>query len=334
MTTGARPGPGGSSAATAPRRRFILDGDYGVDDSLAALYLASEPGVEIVAVGSVHGNAHADVAARNALTVLDLAGLTEVPVALGAARPLAQPLEVSFHVHGGDGLGGAAPARPAGGRTPVEEPAAVQLIRAVRERPGDCTVVATGPLTNLALALLLDPGIVGAVARVVVMGGTVDHPGNVGPYTEANIGHDPEAADLVLTAGWPVTLVGLDVTMATWLGPAELELIASHSSERGRFAWAVMQHYLGFYRERHGKAGCPLHDPTAARIAVDESLATYLDIPVRVELNSTVNRGMLIVDRRSFVSAGDRPLVRLATAVDARRVIGRFLNGLLGEGLD
>ncbi|MHB1534299.1 MAG: nucleoside hydrolase [Acidimicrobiales bacterium] len=315
-------------------RKYVLDGDYGVDDALAALYLASEPEAEIVAVGSVHGNAEAATAARNAITVLHLAGLDSVPVAVGAARPLAQPLEVSSEVHGGDGLGGAAP-RPTGReRTPVAAPAALQLIKTVRTHPGQCTVVATGPLTNLALALLLAPDITSLVERVVIMGGTLARPGNVGPYTEANMAHDPEAADLVLTAPWPITLVGLDVTMDTWLEPTDLARIQTNGSERARFVWSLLQDYLDFYRRRHHRTGCPLHDPCAARIAVDPTLATYLEMPVRVELNSTINRGMLSVDRRTFLPRGiNQTRVRIATGIDRDRVVDRFLAGLLGESL-
>lgn len=314
--------------------RYILDGDYGIDDTMALLYLASEPDVEIVAVGSVHGNAEAPVAARNAGAVLAMAGLDHVPVAVGAARPMAQPLEVSAQVHGADGLGGVGHLIGRSGRDPVSVPAAVQLIETVRRHPGECTVVATGPLTNLALALLLDPGIAGMVQQVVVMGGTVHHPGNTGPYTEANIGHDPEAADLVFGAGWPVRVVGLDVTMATWLEEPDLERIRTDASPRARFVWAALQHYLDFYRDRHDRPGCPLHDPTAARLAVEPDLATYLEIPVRVELHSGVNRGMMIVDRRSYTTAQPgQPLVRIATAVERDRVVDRFVAGLLGRPL-
>jgi purine nucleosidase len=310
----------------------VLDGDFGVDDAMAALYLSSEPDIEILAVGSVHGNAEASVAARNAITVLDLAGLRAVPVAIGAARPMAQELDISSEVHGDDGLGGAAPPPRPDSRSPIGVPAAVQLVETLRAHPGECTILATGPLTNLALALLLDPAISGLVERVVVMGGTLDHPGNIGPYTEANIGHDPEAADMVLSADWPVTLVGLDVTMSTWLLAEDVLRIQSHHSDRGRFVASVLQHYLDFYLGRHRKIGCPLHDPTAARIAVDASLAGYTEVPVRVERTSHVTRGMLLVDRRAFssVSPGQRP-VSIATSIDRDRVVGRFMDGLLGD---
>jgi purine nucleosidase len=310
-------------------RKFILDGDYGVDDAMAALYLASESGIQILGVGSVHGNTTSESAARNAITVLDLAGLEEVPVAVGAGRPLVQPLAVRAHVHGGDGLGGVAPVPTGSERPPAPTPAPDQLVELVRAHQGECTVLATGPLTNLALALRLDPAIAGLVERVVIMGGTLHRPGNMGPHTEVNIGLDPEAADLVLTAGWPLTLVGLDVTMSVRLEPADLRRIADHGSPRGRFVWSALQHYLGFYREHHGADGCPLHDPTAARLAVDPGLAAYDDLPVRVDLSPTVNRGMLIAVRQPSAPTA----MRIATRVDRDGVVGRFLAGLLGEPL-
>lgn len=303
----------------------MLDGDYGVDDAMAALYLAARPDVEIVAVGSVHGNAEAAVAAANALTVLDLAGLGHVPVAVGAARPLAQPVDIRRAVHGDDGLGGAARVPP---RSPAGVPAAVQMVEKVRAHPG-CTILATGPLTNLALALLLDPGIATLVERVVVMGGTLDAPGNIGPYAEVNFGLDPEAADLVVTAAWPVTLVGLDVTMQVWLEGGDLDRIRDHASTAAEFVWSILTGYLRHYRERYGRIGCPLHDPTAACLAVDPGLATYVEVPVRVELDSRVKRGMLVVDRRPGAVVDPGPPVRVAVGVDSGLVVSRVLAGLL-----
>jgi purine nucleosidase len=312
-------------------RRLILDGDWGVDDALSTLYLASQPDVEIVAVGTVHGNTPADSAAHNAIAVLDLAGLPEVPVAVGARRPLAQEAEFSAMVHGEDGLGGAAPATVS--RSPVATSGAEQLAATARMYPGECTVVATGPLTNLALALLLEPRLPELVAGVVLMGGTVDHPGNVAPLVEANIGHDPEAADLVFGAGWPLTQVGLDVTMTTWLEGEDLARIAQSDTARGRFAWAILQHYLAFYFERHGRRGCPLHDVSAAILALHPGLGTYLQAPVSVDLRSEHNRGMLVVDRRAYrdpAAGPGRPPVDLAMDVDRPELLRGFLDGLLG----
>jgi len=305
--------------------KLILDGDYGIDDSLAALFLAHGSDVEILAVGSVHGNATAEAAARNALAVLDIGGRPDVPVAVGARRPLVQPGKVSPLVHGDDGLGGEAPPlRP--GRTPVAAPAAVLLIDTVRAHPGECTVLATGPLTNLALALLLDPEVAGLVAGVVLMGGTVDHPGNVNPYAEFNITHDPEATRMVIGAPWPVTQVGLDVTMSTWLDEKDLDRIESSETEAGRFAWRILRHYLDFYRSRHGRTGCPLHDPSAALVAVEPDLATWTEAAVDVEIRSDQKRGMLLLDR----DAGEA-LVRIVTALDRDRLVATFLEGLLTQ---
>lgn len=310
-------------------RRLILDGDYGVDDSIALLYLAGQPDVQILGIGTVHGNAHAATAARNALAVLEVAGLDGVPVAIGTARPMAQPLEVSSAVHGHDGLGGRAPERVA--RGPVETSAAGQLVALAKAHPGECTVLATGPLTNLAIALLLEPGLPSLVARVVVMGGTVLHPGNVAPLAEANIRHDPEAADLVFAASWPIVQVGLDLTMTTWLDDAHLARLAAAEGARGRFAWAILQHYLDFYLERHGRRSCPLHDPSAAFLALHPEAATYLRAPVAVELRSEQSRGMLIVDRRERV-VHDRPLVDLAMDLDRARLADGVVEGLLAGG--
>ncbi|MBB5154421.1 nucleoside hydrolase [Saccharopolyspora phatthalungensis] len=307
--------------------KVIFDGDYGIDDALATLFLAGRADVELLAVGTVHGNARADAAAANALQVLDIAGRRDIPVAVGALRPLAQPLEVSALVHGEDGLGGQAHAVPELRREPVS--AAEQLVRIVRERPGECTVVATGPLTNLAVALLLEPRLPELVRNVVVMGGTTREPGNISPLAEANIWHDPEAAALVFGAGWSLTLVGLDVTMHTWLDQSDVDRIASAPGRVAEFAHSILRHYLTFYRGRHDRPGCPLHDPSAAVLAVRPDLARYKKVPVQVELRGAQTRGMLVVDRREF-SGRDGPLIDVATEIDRDRLVAEFLSGLLG----
>jgi purine nucleosidase len=310
--------------------RIILDCDVGIDDALAILWLADLPGVEIAALGSVHGNAHAAVAAANAQHVFDLVGLGHVPVAVGAAAPLAQPVSISGHVHGDDGLGGYGPA--AAPRPFVAETAAEQIVRLARSEPGAYTILATGPLTNLALALHLEPDLPRLVERVVVMGGAVTVAGNITAAAEANIFHDPEAAEAVFAAAWPVVLVGLDVTMTAWLGEAELARIEADGRPRGRFAHAILQHYTDFYHSRHGKRGCALHDPAAAMLLVDPGLADYADWPIRVELSGDLTRGMTLADRRGYPEeqgAMGRPAVKVATRIDSERLVAGFLDGLL-----
>lgn len=308
--------------------RVIYDGDFGIDDAMALLVLAAHPDVEVVAVGSVHGNTSAGQAATNAITVLDVAGLPSVPVAVGARRPLGPASGPARAVHGSDGLGGHArpPSRP-----PAGVAAAVQLVEAVRADPGGCTVVATGPLTNLALAVLLDPEIVGLVDRVVVMGGTLRSPGNITPWAEVNVAIDPEAADLVLGAGLPLTLVGLDVTMTAWLEAADQERIEGHGSERSQFVRSILTHYVDVCEARYGRRACPLHDPTAAVLATDPGLATYLEAPVGVELAPSATRGMLLVDHRALAAAhraSTPPPIRVAVELDHPAIVERVVAGL------
>ncbi len=309
-------------------RPLILDMDVGVDDAVAILYLAGHPEVRIAAVGSVHGNVEAPLAAQNARRVLELCGLDDVPVAVGCWRPLAQDLATAGWVHGDDGLGNTN--QPAPRRGPSGEHAVAQLIRLAHERPGSCDILATGPLTNLGAALVEDRDLPGLVRSVVIMGGAADGVGNASPTGEANIWHDPEAAELVFNAGWPITMVGLDVTMATRLEEPELERIASSDTPQARFATAILRHYLGVYeRSFGGRRICPLHDPLAAGVAVDPGLVTRaLETPVHVTRDGAT-RGMTLVDRRpKYMEAEGRPgpFTRVALEVDSRR----FVDDLVG----
>ena len=302
------------------RLSLILDMDFGIDDSMAALYLARCGGVEIVAVGTVHGNTSAAQAARNARQVLGTLGLAVVPVARGEAQPLAQAVHYASTVHGEDGIGGMASDGESAealvdepGGALLAESAAEQIVRLARERPGELTVLATGPLTNLAVALELEPGLGELLRGVVVMGGAVAVPGNMAPYAEANIRHDPEAAERVF-AGMPgVTLVPLDITMECRIAPAELDRIASAPSAPGAdLVRGMLPQYLDFNLIDLGVPGFPLHDPTAAVLAVHDDFAEYVVAPVEVELAGTATRGMTVVDRRPAPAESPRPPVRIA----------------------
>lgn len=305
-------------------RQLILDMDLGIDDAIAVLYLASRPDIEIVAAGSVHGNTPADLAAGNLLRLLSMVGRGAVPVAQGAMRPLAREAHFGAEVHGDDGLGntvsGEAPGEVTG------ESAPEQLVRLARSAPGTFDVLATGPLTNLGIALVLEPDLPRLIRSVTVMGGAATVPGNISALAEANIWHDPEAARLVFDAPWPVTMVGLDVTMRTILDEDDIATIAAAASrsETARFATAILGHYLDFYERITGRRVCPLHDPSAAAVYADPSLATeVLEADVRVACGDEA-RGATVVDRRKGGGPWEAPrdpATRVVLGLDADRFV-------------
>lgn len=308
--------------------RVILDADHGIDDTMATFYLASQSNVEIVAVGTVHGNAHADQAARNALQVLELVGLPDVPVAVGAATPLAQVVDIAAMVHGDDGLGGEARVVD---REPSKESAVEQLVRLARSLPGELEILATGPLTNLALALLVEPRLPELIKRVVIMGGTIGVPGNTSPNTEANIWHDPEAAALVFARMTNLVLVPLDVTKTNWVDEDALGTIArAPANAPNDFLRKILVQYEAFNRGESGRAGFPLHDPTAAILMVKPQLAKYIQTPLDVELRGEHTRGMVIADRRAgAASANGQHSVKVAMSMNRDDVVAEFLHGVL-----
>lgn len=277
--------------------RITLDCDTGIDDALAIAYLAAQPGTEIVAAGTVHGNVAPTAGACNTLRVFGIVGI-DAPVAVGAGRPLAQPPHLAANVHGDDGLGGCAADLPMPGAL-AGEAAAVQLVRLAREHPGELTLLAIGPLTNVALALLLEPELPELLAGVVVMGGAVEAAGNITAHAEANVWHDPEAADLVLGAGFALTLVTLDVTMRALADRAWLDALPAATDPRAAFAARVLAPYADYYITTMGTDGCAMHDPLAAAIAVDPSLAGTRAARVDVELRGARTRGATLADLRT-----------------------------------
>lgn len=306
---------------------LIVDCDTGIDDALALLY-AAQNGGDLRACTITHGNVPVDVGARNTLTVLDLVGLDDVPVYTGASRPMAQLLDDAHDVHGRDGLGDAgwdtSPHAAAG------DMAAAEIVRLARAHPGDLTLVGLGPLTNLGLALLLEPRLPSLVTRVVVMGGAVGAPGNVTALAEANVWHDPEAAQLVVAAEWDVTFVGLELTMKHPMPAEALRRVETSADPRARFAWAIMQHYLDFYEKtRLGYRSCVPHDALAIALALDPELGSYRTVPAFVETAPGATRGALVGDlRRPQVSPGRTTDPGVITTVDSID-IERFYNRLL-----
>ncbi|MFM4962195.1 nucleoside hydrolase [Aeromonas bivalvium] len=263
--------------------KIILDTDPGIDDAMAILFAEAHPDIDLVGITTVFGNATIENGTRNALWLKQKYGM-RADVAMGAAAPLVrEPVGPTTVVHGPSGLGDVA----AGEVTlaPDPRPAWQYLVETVQANPGEITLVTIGPLTNLALALAHAPEIVTQVKQVVVMGGAFGvngHRGNVTPYAEANIHDDPEAADRVFTAPWPLVIIGLDVTQQSFFSGAYLDALGDEAGEPGRFLWDVSRFYLRFYSERIGLDGCHVHDPSAIAYVIEPTLFTLREGPVRV----------------------------------------------------
>jgi inosine-uridine nucleoside N-ribohydrolase len=319
--------------------KILYDCDTGIDDAMTLLYLASlvQAGkAELAAVGTVHGNIDPMTGALNTLRVLEAAGLTSggrepagpaVPVAVGAARPMAQDVHYALDWHGTDGLGDTHLPEPAG--RPVDEPAAAQIVRLARAMPGELTLLATGPLTNLGSALLLDGELPSLVREVVVMGGAFDHPGNITTHAEANIWHDPEAADLVFAADWPIVLVPLDATHPTAVHDDWLDRLAAHDTPVARFAANILEFYADAYTRTLKRRGAVIHDALAAMLIVDPDLGEYVQRPVRVELRGELTRGTTVWDARSLPADDTRRPVKVAVGSDVAQFQERLLSALL-----
>jgi inosine-uridine nucleoside N-ribohydrolase len=283
---------------------ILLDCDPGHDDAIALLLALASPELELRGVTTVAGNQTLEKTTANALKVLELAGRADVPVAVGADRPLVRELFVADYVHGESGLDG--PALPTPTASPVPEPAVDFLAR--RLEPG-VVLVATGPLTNVAL--LLERG--ARPERIVLMGGAIGE-GNVTPAAEFNIWVDPEAAARVFESGVNVTMVGLDVTHQALFGPDRVERLRG----RGRVSEVVAEllDFFGqFHRKAYGWNGSPIHDAVAVAAVMRPDVLETIRCGVRVDTEGELGRGRTNVDRRGRM--GWEPNAGVAVGIDA-----------------
>ncbi len=246
--------------------KIYLDCDPGIDDALALGYLLGTPGVDLLGIGTVSGNTNASQGARNALSLLALAGRSEIPVAIGSNEfSHGNDDGGAPHVHGASGTG--AVELPEADASPAEESAVQMLIRLSHEHEGQLHVVAVGPLTNLALALEQDPAIARRIRQVTIMGGAALVPGNVTQAAEANIKNDPEAARAVFGAPWEIVVVPLDVTLFNTFEESDREALMA-GSPFAQALGAMLDYYFNFYVGFFGRRAAALHDPLAAAIAV------------------------------------------------------------------
>ncbi|KAG1647615.1 putative uridine nucleosidase 2 [Nymphon striatum] len=301
--------------------KMIIDTDPGVDDAMAIFYAAAAADIDLLGLTTIFGNVTNTMATRNALRLLEAAGLEDVPVAEGADRPLVlPPFPPSSNVHGEEGFGDIPAAAPKG--QALTEDAADFLIRMARAHKGELVVCPIGPLTNIAIAMQRDPEFVKNVKSIVIMGGSLEEGGNITPHAEANIYHDPHAADIVMQAGRKVVLVGLDVTHRILCTPEDFAAMASQSPELGGMLQEMSHFYIKFYREVAGLNGCSMHDPAAVIAATHPQLFDMRALPVRVSCE-----GETVGATVAAPESGREP-VRVCMAVQADIVKAQFLKSL------
>ncbi len=309
------------------REPLIVDTDAGVDDALALMLALAHPGARVTAVTTVGGNVPLERVIPNVFEVLHAMGAEGVPVFPGSAGPLLPgEREHATGFHGADGLGDYAPRRAR--VRPEAEPAAQALVRLARRQPGELTLVALGPLTNLALALRLEPELPRLLRRLVVMGGAHAAHGNTPHWAaEFNFYYDPEAAQIVVQAFEELTLVTWETTLAHPLGWDEHEALASLGTPRARFYDAITRRTRAFLEGR-GAPGLLVPDPLAMAAALEPGLVTA-EARHRgwVETCGTHTRGQLVLDHGR---SGEPPNVRVVTAMNAAGVRALFERTLRG----
>ena len=310
-------------------KRVIIDCDPGIDDTAAILLALASPELEVAAVTTTYGNASVETCTANARRVLAVAGRSDIPVFMGAGKPLLRPANEGWasHIHGGDGLGGVLSACG----EPVEPPepgkhAALAITESVMSAPGELTILALGRMTNVALALSLEPSIAGAVREIVVMGGAVTVPGNVSGVATANLHEDPEAAAIVYRSGAPIAQVGLDVCNRVTVSPAQLEAIA----EAGSPATQLLSEATAYLREayiRTGRIGpdegVRYNDMPAVGYAINPELFTARPAFVEIETHSELTKGQTVADWNAA-----EPNARICLDVDSAALTVMFTERL------
>lgn len=310
---------------------IILDVDTGVDDALALLAAVRHPGLDLIGVTCVTGNASLERVVENTLRVLDAAGAVDIPVAAGAVRPLIAPPRSAGHVHGDDGLAGIV--LPESARVPDPAGAVALLRRLILDHPEPVTIVALAPQTNLALLLRIHPEVAANIARIVFMGGSAGV-GNATAVAEFNVWHDPEAAAAVIDSGVPCYMYGLDVFMAVAIDETHATALAGHPDAGVALAGQLLSHRISFSADEEAHYSGLIGDAGTVCALIDPDALTVEHLPVRVEL-SGYGRGQTVVDRRArggedliHGSAGGWTAMDVALAVDADRLAGVFLRAI------
>jgi inosine-uridine nucleoside N-ribohydrolase len=311
-------------------RKIIIDTDPGVDDAMAIFLALRSPEVSVIGLTTIFGNVHTDLATVNALRLLEIAGRNDIPVAHGASAPLTRAYAGSVpFIHGDDGQGNVH--LPPASSQAISQSAAEFIVEQILNAPGEITLVPVGPLTNIALALQLEPRIAGLVHEIVLMGGNALVPGNTSPAAEANIHNDPEAADIVFAAGWSVTMVGLDVTEQTVMNGDHLRSLERASNNMAQHLAQITPFYQRFTHDSSGIDGFYVHDSAAVAYLIDPSLFEVQRWPVRVETDG-ISVGKTWPETNAFRTHPDwagRPRVNVCTGVNADRLVDLVMERLM-----
>lgn len=309
-------------------RKIILDCDPGHDDAVALLLAHGSPRIELLAVTTVVGNQTLEKVTANALTVGTIAGITGVPFAAGCERPLVRNIETAGDIHGDSGMDG--PAQPQTSITLDERHAVDLLIETIMSHdPGEVTLVPTGALTNIAMAVRREPRIVERVREVVLMGGGY-HTGNWSAVAEFNIKIDPEAAHIVFNESWPVVMVGLDLTHQALATADVVQRIEAIGTGPAKFVGELMEFFRSAYRDAQGFDAPPVHDPCAVAYVIDPSVVRTVKAPVDIELQGGLTLGMTVTDFRS--PAPENCHTSVAVELDHQRFWGMVIEAIENIG--
>jgi purine nucleosidase len=306
-------------------KKILFDTDPGIDDACAILLALASPELSVEGLSIVHGNSSLQQATRNALSILELAGASHIPVAVGCELPLVQPSLLAPETHGNTGLGYAELPEPRA--RPTAQHGCDFLIEQILSAPGEITLVAIGPLTNIALAIRQEPQIVSAVKDVIVMGGAIRYEGNTTALAEFNTYVDPHAAHIVYHSGMPITLVPLDVTYQCVLTSDDVNRMRSVDAPITKFVEDATRFYMEFHDSYQGIQGCVINDPLALALTFAPELCTYQDLYVDVDLSGGISLGKTIGD---FYNYGKRkPNMKVALGVKPREFIDLFVERIV-----
>lgn len=293
---------------------IILDCDPGHDDAMAIVLALGNPNIDLLGVTTVGGNQSLEKVTYNARATLEMAHATNIPVHAGCDRPIIRPLQVAADVHGETGLDGAKLPKPT---RPLDEGHAVNWIinTIMNHDPGTITLVPTGPLTNIAMAVRMEPRIVSRVKEVVLMGGGY-HVGNCSAVAEFNIKTDPEAAHVVFNENWPITMIGLDLTHQALCTCEVQQKIDAVNTPISEFASNLMDFFRKAYQNNQDFVDPPVHDPCAIAYLIDGNVVNTRRCPLDVEISGKLTLGMTVADLRGPEPSAAECHTQVATKLD------------------